>query len=104
MQNLDLIDWRLVGISSLWILGLAVVLSALGFADYCAAVHHERWRDVLGRSSYQMALNGGLALFSLGMLGSTNAWWERLLWGLLAAAFLAYGLAGLRQRLRPRRG
>jgi len=36
MNGLELIDWRLVGFASLWIAGLSVVLTALGFADYHA--------------------------------------------------------------------
>src|SRR5438270_2449851 len=37
MSNLNLIDWRLVGFSALWIIGLSVLLAAFSFADYTAA-------------------------------------------------------------------
>lgn len=96
MENLDLIDWRMVGFASLWILGLAVLLTVLGFADYHAKVEGRRIRDLLREPGYQAAVNGGLTLFCLGLLGSARAWWEKALWALLAVAFLAYTVGSLR--------
>jgi hypothetical protein len=92
----------MVGFASLWILGLALILTALGFADYHAKVEARRLWAVLKEPGYQAAVNAGLALFSLGLLGSARAWWETALWGLLAAVFLAYAAASLRA-LRPRK-
>ncbi|MCX6071629.1 MAG: hypothetical protein NTU91_12365 [Chloroflexi bacterium] len=102
MQNLDLIDWGLVGFSSLWIGGLALILSALGMADYHAAVSHVTMRQVLAEAGYRVAIDLGMTFFCVGMLGMAVAWWERVLWGLLAVAFLAYalGAAGVLKRRR----
>jgi hypothetical protein len=99
MQNLDLIDWRAVGLAALWISGLAVMLSSLGFAEFRARSDSSGIRRVLEQANYQAALGAGLAMFCLGLLGSSETWWEALAWGLLAVASLAY-LAG---RLRTRR-
>jgi multisubunit Na+/H+ antiporter MnhB subunit len=90
MDNLSLIDWRMLAFAALWITGLAIVLSAVGFGYYEASQANVKLRERMGRSSYQRAVNGGLVLFCLGMLGSSTAWWERVLWGLLAAAFAFY--------------
>jgi len=87
MENLHLIDWRMVGFGALWITGLAVVLSALGFAYYEAQTGARRMREVLKRPTYQVAVNGGLTLFCLGLIGSSRTWWESLLWTLLAGSF-----------------
>jgi len=95
MQNLDLIDWRMVGFASLWILGLAIVLSALGFADYRARISNRRTRQVLRRPGYRASVHGGLRLFCLGLAGSAGTWWEALLWGCLALAFAYSTLVGL---------
>jgi hypothetical protein len=103
MQNLDLIDWGLVGFSSLWIGGLAAILSALGMADYHAAVSHVPMRQVLAEAGYRVAIDLGMTLFCLGMLGLAATWWERVVWGLLAGAFLAYALTASGV-LRRRRG
>ena len=90
MENLNLIDWPMVVFGALWIVGLAVILSALGFAYYEAGQADEKLRKWLRRPGYQRAVNAGLTLFCLGMIGSADAIWERVLWGLLAAAFAFY--------------
>jgi hypothetical protein len=100
MENLDLIDWRMVGFASLWILGLAALLTALGFADYHAKREGRTLRALLGEPGYQIWMDLGLALFCLGMLGSARAWWETALWAALAAAFAAYGALAVRSSRR----
>ena len=80
----------MVGFATLWIVGLAVILSALGFAYYKAGQAEEKLRARLRRPVFQRALNAGLTLFCLGMIGSAEAIWERVLWGLLTAAFTFY--------------
>ena len=96
MDNLDLIDWRMVGFASLWITGLALILSALGFADYHAKIEVRRFRDVVKRHGYQAAINGGLALFCIGLINSARAWWEAVIWGVLGAAFVAFTVNSMR--------
>ena len=89
MNNLELIDWRLVGFSALWVLGLSIILAAWSAADYEASQgpSHARTRDVLRTPRYQAGLNAGMLLFCLGLLGSAHTWWEGALWLLLAVAF-----------------
>ena len=87
MENLDLIDWRMVGFSSLWILGLSIILTVLGFADYHAKTRKLRFREELRGVGYQRFIYIGLTLFCLGLLGSSSTWWEKVLWGFLALCF-----------------
>lgn len=82
-----LIDWKLVGFSALWILGLSVLLATFSFADYAAHVQSARLLDVLKRRDYQLGFYAGLALVALGMTGSSRAWWETAIWILLTTAF-----------------
>ncbi len=82
-----LIDWRLVGFSALWILGLSVLLATLSFADYTAHTERARLRDTLGRRSYRAAIYGGLTLFGLGLTGTAGTWWETAIWIALSLAF-----------------
>jgi len=77
----------MVGFASLWILGLATILTALGFADYHAGIDRRRTRDILREPGYQTAINVGLTLFCAGLIGSSSAWWEYALWGLLGMSF-----------------
>jgi len=102
MENLDLIDWRMVGFAALWITGLAMVLSALGFADYHAAMSRSRFREEVARPRLSASINLGLMLFCLGLTGSARAWWERALWIVLATAFAAYAVHALRRLRRDR--
>ena len=87
MSNLDLVDWALAGRSAVWLLGLSVVLACLSFGDFEASRHNRRLREVLAGRGYQRGLNVGLMLFSLGLMASSRAWWEAVIWGLLAAVF-----------------
>lgn len=85
----------------MWIVGLSIVLAALSFGDYAAAQQRVRLRAVLAWPEYQAALNGGLALFCLGLVGSLGAWWEQLLWAALAIAFGYQAWAAWGRRARP---
>ena len=77
----------MVAFGSLWIAGLALVLTVFGFADHDANRQGLRTRDVLRRAGYQTAVSAGLVLFCLGLLGSSRVWWERAIWMLLVLAF-----------------
>lgn len=83
-----MIDWSVVGFGALWIGGLALLLAAVSVADYEAHQRQTRLRAVLGAGGYPVALNTGLALFCLAMLGGSRAWWETALWAGLALAFV----------------
>ena len=101
MSSLDLIDWRLVGFSALWITGLSLILAAFSFGDYIASQRRLRTRDVLRWPGYQAAINSGLVLFCVGLIGSAHTWWEQLLWAVLAVAFGYQAWGAWRRRARP---
>jgi hypothetical protein len=79
-----------VGLAALWISGMAVMLSTLGFAEFHARSDSTSLGGVLEQSQYQVGLGGGLAMFCLGLLGFSKSWWEAAAWGLLTAASLAH--------------
>ncbi len=97
MDNLGLIDWREVGFAALWIVGLAVVLAALGFADYNRQTAKRGFRQELKRPAYQLPIQAGLAMFCLGQLGASQPWWQTALWGGLALAFIGMSVGAFRQ-------
>ncbi|MDY6878135.1 MAG: hypothetical protein SWK90_18285 [Chloroflexota bacterium] len=70
-----------------WILGLAVLLAVLSWAHWTASVEKVRFRAVLGRPKVQRVLNLGLAFFCAGLAATGRSWWERVIWGLLAAVW-----------------
>jgi hypothetical protein len=96
MENLDLIDWRMVGSAALWITGLAVILASFGFADYHARGDGVSLREMLRRRGYQISINVALVLFCAGLMVSAGAWWEAVLWGLLACAFAYFTVQAVR--------
>jgi multisubunit Na+/H+ antiporter MnhB subunit len=99
MENLDLIDWRMVGFTTLWIVGLAIELSVLGFVDYHAKERGERRRNLLRQPGYQIWINVGLVLFCLGVLGLSRALWESVIWGVLVIAFAYYPFQAYKSNL-----
>jgi multisubunit Na+/H+ antiporter MnhB subunit len=98
MENLALIDWKMVGFSALWITGLAVILSTIGFADYHASVEKDRFRGVIQRPGYRAAIDAGLILFSLGLSGSARSPLETVLWLLFAVIFSYFTVRAWRER------
>ena len=92
MENLDLFP-QAMAVGAALIVGLAIELSVLGFVDYHAKERGERRRDLLRQPGYQIWVNFGLVLFCLGVLGSSRAWWESVIWVLLAVAFGYYAIA-----------
>jgi hypothetical protein len=73
--------------NSLWIIGLAVVLSTCSLAYYRTQTIQIPLRQSLGKAGFQLALNSGMTLFCLGMLFGGQSWWEKAIWAVLAALF-----------------
>jgi hypothetical protein len=80
--------WGVIA-NSLWVLGLAVLLATLSWARWVAGTEESRFSDRLKQPQTRQALNLGLFLFCAGLAMTGRAWWERVLWGLLAAAWLS---------------
>ena len=97
MNPIELIDWGLIGYSTLWILGLSLIMAAISFADYTAKRMGIRLRMILQSPSYQLAINAGLVLFCSGMLGRDGTGWERLLWGILGLIFTYQAVSAWRR-------
>ncbi len=94
-----MIDWYSLFSTSLWISGLAIVLATISYAWYEAATTQNKLRLVLSLPSFELTNTSGLALFSLGMLARVGiAWWESVLWSLLAIAFGVQAWSAQRRR------
>lgn len=83
------IDIASVAANGLWVLGLALLLAAVSCARWLAHQEDARLRDVLGRPGMRRGIDLSLLLFCAGLAATSRRWWERLLWGLLAAAWAA---------------
>jgi len=82
-----ILDWALLARGALWIAGLSIVLAAWSYAYWQAREERTRLREVLGRPAFQLAFNGGLALFTGGLAWGAATLWERLAGLALALAF-----------------
>ena len=91
-----MIDVWAVLANSLWILGAAVLLATISWAYWVANTQGDRLRTVMSLPRIQQALHGGFFLFCAGLAATSRAWWERLLWGLLAAVWM---VRALRERI-----
>ncbi len=88
-----MIDWYLVLTSSLWILGLSVVLAAFSYHHWLAGETHRRLREQFREPSWIMSFSAGMALVGVGLGLSEGArWWERLVWFVLATFFVWDGV------------
>lgn len=89
-----MIDWLGLFTNSLWILGLAVCLATLSLASYRTRTQSIRLGEAFGMPGSQGALAVGLLLFCLGILATSQTWWQVLLSGLavllVAGRFLHY--------------
>ena len=98
--------WGVVA-NSLWILGLAVLLAVFSWARWIAHTKQSRLRTALKRPSIQTALDVGLFIFCTGLAATGRTWWERALWGLLAAAWIVQAWlaqANARERKSSKQG
>lgn len=84
------IDFRAIISGGLWILGLALILATLSWANYEAKSSHIRLREALTRPTFQRFMDFGLALFCLGLALGASRWWERALWFAFSAIWLGW--------------
>lgn len=83
-----MIDWWLVGSASLWITGLAVLLSALSYQNWLAHETGTRLRDRFVTRSWGVPYSVGMTMFCTGLAAAREAaWWERAIWTALALFF-----------------
>lgn len=86
---MQVLDWGALARGALWIAGLSIVLAAWSYAYWQAREERIRLRDVLARPAFQLAFNGGLALFTGGLAWGSPMLWERLA-GLAVALVFAW--------------
>jgi hypothetical protein len=86
-----MIDWFNLFANALWILACAIVLATLSYASWVASLRQENMRKILALPQYQTYMYIAGILFCLGLAGTSNKWWEIVLW--LMIAFLFAGMS-----------
>ena len=82
-----MIDWYSLLMNALWIFACALALATVSYANWQASAMKEKFRVILGKSGIQVALNSAGLLFCIGLAGTSEVLWQRVLWILLAAGF-----------------
>ena len=85
---MNLIDWPSLACNALWILGLSIVLSTWSYVSWLAARRRVRVWRALEWPAFVVPASAGLALFAISLAWGAARAWERILWIVLAAAFL----------------
>ena len=78
-----MISWQSVFFTSLWIIGLAIILSALSYHYWLAQTRGRSLREQLRSRSFLGAFWIAILFFSIGLLGSSQQLWEIVIWSLL---------------------
>jgi len=95
-----LIDWPSVFRNALWILGLSIVLAAWSYVSWLAAQRRVRTWRALGWPVFTVPASTGLAIFAVSLAWGATRAWERVLWIILAVAFLAQAAQSWREARR----
>lgn len=82
-----MIDVWSVAANGLWIVGLSILLAAVSWATWTATAGGDGFRIVIMRPPIRLCIDVGFLLFCTGVATTARTWWERLLWGVLTAAW-----------------
>lgn len=95
------IDWWFVASNAIWIFGASVVLAAFSYHHWLAQETGRKLREIFRERSWQIFYPMGATIFCTGwLLAQADRWWERGLWGILAASFCWQMIGGFRMK-RP---
>lgn len=83
-----MINWTALLFSSLWILGLSVLLAALSYHVWQAGEQQRSLTAQLNQSSFLKSAWVGLAFIAAGLLGSSRSLWETAVWLLILGVSL----------------
>jgi len=84
-----MIDWYNLVMNAFWILGCAVALAALSYTSWAASATGEKFRVSVGQQNIQLILSFAGVLFCVGLAGTSDIIWQRILWIILGVGFVA---------------
>ena len=83
-----MIDWYNLVSNALWIFGCALVLATLSYTSWEASLQKSSFKEIIRLYKIQIPLNVGGAFFALGLAGTTDITWQKILWAILFLGFL----------------
>ncbi|MCX8066771.1 MAG: hypothetical protein N3B68_02910 [Anaerolineae bacterium] len=97
-----MVDLWSVAVNALWVLGLALILTALSWANWVAVRERIPFRRVLDQPGVRRTLDGGLVLFCAGLTAAGRTRWEQALGSILTVGVLALSLWEERRSCRKK--
>lgn len=83
-----MIDWYNLITNAVWIIGCSSVLATLSYSSWEASMGKRSFKEIIRQYKIQVSLNVGGALFALGLAGTTEITWQKILWAIISMGFL----------------
>lgn len=93
-----MIDWLLVFYHTIWMLGLALLLTAFSWTHWQTERAGKSLGQGLNEPAYRLASSAALLLLALGLALSVESPWLKIGWVTLLALALGAGIAAWRNR------
>ena len=71
-----------------WIFGCALALTTISYISWYASLQRKKMREYWQNFIIQISLDIGGVLFAIGLAGTTQILWQRILWVILALGFV----------------
>lgn len=82
-----MINWWMLLTNAIWIFGAALALAGVSQGYYQSKNENKKLKIVLSKTVYAFLLNLAGVVFCLGMVLTTEVWWEIGLWGVMTGLF-----------------
>ncbi|MEM7113140.1 MAG: hypothetical protein AAF614_11960 [Chloroflexota bacterium] len=93
-----MINWASVIFNSFWIVGLAILLAAFSYHNWQATADNQPLGTLLKQRPFQLSFWLSCILIGIGLIGTSNPWWELIVWSL----FTLFSIMNLAQTLRAK--
>ncbi len=89
-------DWLVVFTNAPWILGCAIALALLSYANWRATEYHEKLRAQFARPKIRAAFDFSLVLFCIGMAATSGSALALIIWLILTILIIIQFIVDLR--------
>jgi len=83
-----MIDWYNLITNAVWIFGCSIVLATLSYSSWEASTKKSSFKELIQQHKIQIPLNVGGLLFTIGLAGTTQITWQKILWLIFSLIFL----------------
>jgi hypothetical protein len=99
-----MLDWKGIGVNALWVIGLALCLAAVSYADWWAHCRRISRRRAWGTSVFLTPFCAGLTLVSTSVFLGASSGIERILWAVWSLLLAGYTISAWRRSGQGKHG